>query len=118
MSDIAITITMISLVAVIGLWLGHIKVKGISIGIGGVLFGGILVGHFIYKYGLSLDPHTLHFIQEFGLILFVYTIGIQVGPGFFASLRQSGLKLNLFALMIVGLGALLVVLLHCKVLDY
>lgn len=112
MSDIAITITMISLVAVIGLWLGHIKVKGISIGIGGVLFGGILVGHFIYQYGLSLDPHTLHFIQEFGLILFVYTIGIQVGPGFFASLRQSGLKLNLFALMIVGLGALLVVLLH------
>ncbi|MBV7388097.1 putative transporter [Pasteurellaceae bacterium TAE3-ERU1] len=112
MSDIAITISLISLVAVIGLWLGHFKIKGIGIGIGGVLFGGILVGHFTYQYDLKLEPHTLYFIQEFGLILFVYTIGIQVGPGFFASLRQSGLKLNLFAMMIVLLGALLVVILH------
>ncbi|TNH22325.1 transporter, partial [Testudinibacter sp. TR-2022] len=101
MSDIAITISLLASVAVIGLWLGHLKIRGIGIGIGGVLFGGILVGHFTYKYGLTLESHTLHFIQEFGLILFVYTIGIQVGPGFFASLRQSGLKLNLFALMIV-----------------
>jgi putative transport protein len=112
MSDIAITISLLASVAVIGLWLGHLKIRGIGIGIGGVLFGGILVGHFTYKYGLTLEAHTLHFIQEFGLILFVYTIGIQVGPGFFASLRQSGLKLNLFALMVVLLGAFLVVLLH------
>ncbi|MGV6987574.1 putative transporter [Testudinibacter sp. P80/BLE/0925] len=112
MSDIAITVSLLALVAVIGLWLGHLKIRGIGIGIGGVLFGGILVGHFIKQYGLSLESHTLHFIQEFGLILFVYTIGIQVGPGFFASLRQSGLKLNLFAMMIVLLGAVLVVALH------
>ncbi|KGQ69719.1 transporter [Chelonobacter oris] len=112
MSDIAITISLLALVAVIGLWLGHLKIRGIGIGIGGVLFGGIFVGHFTNQYGLNLEPHTLHFIQEFGLILFVYTIGIQVGPGFFASLRQSGLKLNLFAMLIVLLGALLVVILH------
>lgn len=112
MNDIAITISLLALVAVIGLWLGHLKIKGIGIGIGGVLFGGIFVGHFINQYGVTLEAHTLHFIQEFGLILFVYTIGIQVGPGFFASLRQSGLRLNLFALMIVLLGALLVVVLH------
>ncbi len=112
MSEIALTVSLLSLVAVIGLWIGHIKVRGVSLGIGGVLFGGILVSHFMTQYGIKLDAHTLHFIQEFGLILFVYTIGIQVGPGFFASLRQSGLKLNAFALMIVGLSGVLVILLH------
>ena len=111
MSEVAITVSLLSIVAVLGLWLGHLKIKGIGFGIGGVLFGGILVGHFVKKFGIHLDPHTLHFIQEFGLILFVYTIGIQVGPGFFSSLKKSGLKLNMFALMIVGLGALMVVLL-------
>ena len=116
MSEIAITVSLLSLVSVIGLWIGHIKVKGVSLGIGGVLFGGIIVSHFMTQYGVTLDPHTLHFIQEFGLILFVYTIGIQVGPGFFASLRHSGLKLNGFALMIVGLSGVLVILLH-KLFD-
>ncbi len=109
MSDIAIVISLLALVAIVGLGLGQVQIKGVSLGIGGVLFGGILVGHFTQRYGLVLDEHTMHFIQEFGLILFVYTIGIQVGPGFFSSLKQSGLKLNLLALMIVGLGALLVV---------
>lgn len=90
--------------------------RGVSLGIGGVLFGGILVSHFMTQYGVKLDGHTLHFIQEFGLILFVYTIGIQVGPGFFASLRQSGLKLNAFAVMIVGISGILVILLH-KIFD-
>lgn len=116
MSEIALTVSLLSLVAVIGLWIGHIKVRGVSLGIGGVLFGGILVSHFITQYGVKLDGHTLHFIQEFGLILFVYTIGIQVGPGFFASLRQSGLKLNAFAVMIVGISGILVILLH-KIFD-
>ncbi|MFC0309127.1 putative transporter [Gallibacterium trehalosifermentans] len=112
MSDIAITISLLSLVAVLGLWIGHWKIRGVGLGIGGVLFGGILVSHFTTQYGIILDPHTMHFVQEFGLILFVYTIGIQVGPGFFSSLRSSGLKLNLFAMMIVFLGALLVVILY------
>ncbi|MDP0376129.1 putative transporter [Glaesserella parasuis] len=116
MSEIALTVSLLSLVAVIGLWIGHIKVRGVNLGIGGVLFGGILVSHFMTQYGVKLDGHTLHFIQEFGLILFVYTIGIQVGPGFFASLRQSGLKLNAFAVMIIGISGILVILLH-KIFD-
>ncbi|MGX2973925.1 putative transporter [Ursidibacter arcticus] len=116
MSEIALTVSLLSLVAVLGLWIGHIKVRGVSLGIGGVLFGGIIVSHFMTQFGIKLDPHTLHFIQEFGLILFVYTIGIQVGPGFFASLRQSGLKLNGFALLIVAISGLLVVFLH-KLFD-
>ncbi|MGX3020428.1 putative transporter [Ursidibacter sp. B-7004-1] len=116
MSEIALTVSLLSLVAVLGLWIGHIKVRGVSLGIGGVLFGGIIVSHFMTQFGIKLDPHTLHFIQEFGLILFVYTIGIQVGPGFFASLRHSGLKLNGFALLIVAISGLLVVLLH-KLFD-
>ncbi|WP_439256970.1 MULTISPECIES: putative transporter [unclassified Lonepinella] len=109
MSDIAITISLLSLVAVVGLWIGHWKIKGVGLGIGGVLFGGIIVSHFTHQNGLMLDPHTLHFVQEFGLILFVYTIGIQVGPGFFASLRESGMKLNGLAALIVLLGSLTVV---------
>ena len=111
MSNIAITISLLALVAVIGLWIGHWKIKGVGLGIGGVLFGGIIVAHFTNQYGIALDSHTLHFIQEFGLILFVYTIGIQVGPGFFASLRKSGLKLNGLAILIVVLGAVSVVVL-------
>ena len=111
MSDIAITISLLALVAVIGLWIGHWKIKGVGLGIGGVLFGGIFVAHFTNQYGITLDSHTLHFIQEFGLILFVYTIGIQVGPGFFASLRKSGLKLNGLAILIVVLGSVSVVVL-------
>ncbi|MEE3747546.1 putative transporter [Pasteurella multocida] len=112
MSDIAITISLLALVAVIGLWIGHWKIRGVGLGIGGGLFGGIIVAHFTNQYGLKLDAHTMHFIQEFGLILFVYTIGIQVGPGFFASLRQSGLKLNGFAALIVLLGSLAVIVIH------
>ncbi|MGQ0287305.1 putative transporter [Pasteurellaceae bacterium 22721_9_1] len=112
MSEIAITIGILSLVAVVGLWIGHWKIKGVGLGIGGVLFGGIIVAHFTHQNGLHLDKHTLHFVQEFGLILFVYTIGIQVGPGFFASLRQSGLKLNAFAALNVFLAALIVVLIY------
>ncbi|MEH8037852.1 putative transporter, partial [Gallibacterium anatis] len=112
MSDIAITISLLSLVAVLGLWIGHWKIRGVGLGIGGVLFGGILVSHFTTQYGIALDARTMHFVQEFGLILFVYTIGIQVGPGFFSSLRSSGLKLNLFAMMIVFLGALIVIVMY------
>lgn len=116
MSEIALTVSLLSLVAVVGLWIGHIKIRGVGLGIGGVLFGGILVSHFMTRFGVKLDPHTLHFIQEFGLILFVYTIGIQVGPAFFSSLRQSGLKLNGFALLIVLISGLLVIGLH-KLFD-
>lgn len=112
MSDIALTVSVLALVAVVGLWIGNIKIRGVGFGIGGVLFGGIIVGHFVDQAGIALSSAMLHFIQEFGLILFVYTIGIQVGPGFFASLRVSGLRLNLFAILIVVLGGLITTLLH------
>lgn len=112
MSEIALTISVLALVAVVGLWIGNVRVRGIGLGIGGVLFGGIIVGHFVEQAGLALNGDMLHVLQEFGLILFVYTIGIQVGPGFFSSLRVSGLRLNLFAVLIVALGALVTAALH------
>ena len=112
MSDIALTVSVLALVAVVGLWIGNVKIRGVGFGIGGVLFGGIIVGHFVDQAGITLSSPMLHFIQEFGLILFVYTIGIQVGPGFFASLRVSGLTLNLFAILIVVLGGLVTAILH------
>ncbi|MER2548801.1 putative transporter [Klebsiella pneumoniae] len=112
MSEIALTVSVLALVAVVGLWIGNVKIRGVGFGIGGVLFGGIIVGHFVDQAGVTLSSPMLHFIQEFGLILFVYTIGIQVGPGFFASLRISGLRLNLFAILIVILGGLVTAVLH------
>ncbi|HHC4735450.1 TPA: putative transporter [Escherichia albertii] len=112
MSDIALTVSILALVAVVGLFIGNVKFRGVGLGIGGVLFGGIIVGHFVSQAGMTLSSDMLHVIQEFGLILFVYTIGIQVGPGFFASLRVSGLRLNLFAILIVVIGGLVTALLH------
>ena len=80
---------------------GSVKVKGVGLGTAGVLFAGILVGHF----GKAVDHHTLDFVKEFGLILFVFTIGLQLGPGFLAALQQQGVKLNMLAAAIVLLGA-------------
>jgi putative transport protein len=98
-------IAILSLVCVVGMSLGSIQVRGIKLGTSGVLFAAILVGHF----GKPVDRHTLEFVKEFGLILFVFCIGLQIGPGFFASLRRSGLRLNGLALCIVLGGALTVV---------
>ncbi len=116
MSDVALSTSLLALVAVLGLWIGSWRIYGVGLGIGGVLFGGIIIGHFVGRYNLQLDTHTLHFIQEFGLILFVYTIGIQVGPGFFSSLRTSGLKLNGFAALLVLMGFVVAFILH-KIFD-
>jgi len=112
MSDIALTVSLLALVAVLGLWIGNWRIYGVGLGIGGVLFGGIIVGHFAQTYALDLNGDMLHFIQEFGLILFVYTIGIQVGPGFFSSLRVSGLRLNGFAVLMVVLSGVVTALIH------
>lgn len=112
MSDIALTVSMLALVAVLGLWIGNWRIYGVGLGIGGVLFGGIVVGHFAQYFQFTLNSDMLHFIQEFGLILFVYTIGIQVGPGFFSSLRVSGLRLNSFALLTVLLGCIVTIIIH------
>jgi putative transport protein len=97
---IAWAVLVLMLVAVAGLALASLKVKGVGIGIAGVLFAGILAGHF----GLRIEREILEFVREFGLILFVFTIGLQLGPGFFASLRQQGLKLNLLAASVVLMG--------------
>jgi putative transport protein len=98
---IAYTVLVLALIGVFGLTLGQIKVLEIRLGVAGVLFAGIVFGHF----KVTLTAETLGFVRDFGLILFVYTIGLQVGPGFFTSLRRQGLPLNLLALGIVLCGA-------------
>jgi putative transport protein len=99
---IAHAILVLSGVAVIGLAVGSVKFRGISLGSAGVLFAGIVFGHF----GERIEHSVLDFVKEFGLVLFVFTIGLQLGPGFIAALRQQGLKLNLLAVAIVLGGAL------------
>ena len=98
---VAHAIGVLAFVCVVGMALGSVKVKGIGLGTAGVLFAGILVGHF----GKAVDHHTLDFVKEFGLILFVFTIGLQLGPGFLAALQQQGMKLNILAAAVVLLGA-------------
>lgn len=98
----ASTIIIICLVAVLGILFGKIKLLRIKLGIAGILFSGLLVGHF----GAVTDPHVLHFIKEFGLILFVYSIGLEVGPRFLPSLKKNGLRINLLASGIVLTGFL------------
>ncbi len=97
---VAWAVLVLMLVAVVGMSISSLKIKGVGIGIVGVLFAGIVAGHF----GLRIEHEILEFVREFGLILFVFTIGLQLGPGFFASLRQQGLKLNLMAVAIVVMG--------------
>lgn len=100
--SIAHSILALSVVSAVGLGLGSISVKGVSLGVGGILFSGLLFGHL----GLSIHEGVLEFSREFGLILFVYSIGLQVGPGFFQALRRQGLALNLLATLVVALGVL------------
>ena len=100
---VAWAVLVLMLVAVAGLALSTLKVKGVGLGIAGVLFAGIFAGHF----GLHIEKEILEFVREFGLILFVFTIGLQLGPGFFASLRQQGLKLNALAVMVVLMGGVI-----------
>lgn len=107
-SGIGHSILLLSVVIAAGIQMGKIKVFGISLGITWVLFVGILMGHF----GLTMDSHVLHFFKEFGLILFVYSVGMQVGPGFFESFRQGGITLNLLACGIVFLGVTTALILH------
>lgn len=105
LSDIGRVVLVLSLVSVAGLALGHVKLFGVGLGIGGVLFAGLAAGHLATVAGVSFDGHVLHFVREFGLILFVYTIGIQVGPAFFSALKRQGAGLNGLAAAIVALGA-------------
>ena len=102
--SVARTILILAVVISSGIYLGKIKIFGISLGITWVLFVGLILGHF----GFSIQPTVLHFIKEFGLILFVYSIGMQVGPGFFSSFKQGGIRLNMLAMGVVLLGVLTV----------
>ncbi len=97
---VAHTVLVLSVVTVLGLALGQIRFRGLGLGISGALLAGILLGH----RGINIGPETLAFIQDFGLILFVFTIGLQVGPGFVSSLRANGLRLNLLAAAVVFIG--------------
>ena len=99
-TGVAHTILLLAFVIGSGLYLARFKVKGISLGSTWILFAGLLMGHF----GLQTDGEVLHFVKEFGLILFVFSIGLQVGPGFFHSFRSGGVKMNLFAAMNVLLA--------------
>jgi putative transport protein len=105
---VAHTVLLFALVIALGISLGKIKVFGISLGITFVLFAGILVGHI----GLKVNHEILHFMKEFGLILFVYSIGLQVGPGFFSSFKKGGITLNMLAVSIVLLGVITTIIIH------
>lgn len=99
-SSVAHIVLLYAFVVAAGVYLGKIKIFGISLGVTFVLFAGILVGHF----GFTADTHILHFVREFGLILFVFCIGLQVGPSFFSSFKKGGMTLNLLAVGIVVLN--------------
>ena len=99
-NSVAHTILVYAIVIAIGVMLGKVRFFGISLGATFVLFCGILVGHL----GVTVDGSTLKFIQEFGLILFIFSIGLQVGPSFFSSFKHEGIQLNGIAMLIVALG--------------
>ncbi len=121
MSTIPFLTLAIAVAAVVGILLGEIRYRGIGLGIGGVLFSGILVGHFCHEWfgltirtaeGLTAEGSILGYVQEFGLILFVYAIGVQVGPSFFASLRSMGAKLIGWVVIIIVMGCSIALCLH------
>ena len=102
------TVAVICIVCAIGVYLGKLKYKGVSLGITFVFFTGILVSHF----GVVVNSDMLAFAQNFGLIVFVYTLGLQVGPGFFSSLKKGGVLLNSAGLAVIFIGLIMTILLH------
>lgn len=100
---VAHSVMILSLVITIGLCLGKIKVKGVSLGMAWILFAGLVFGHFHF----DLNEHLLHFLKEFGLILFVYSIGLEVGPGFFSSFKNGGRTLNGLVTMVVAFSIII-----------
>jgi len=101
-------ILIISLICAAGLGLGNIRICGVSLGVTFVFFAGIIAGHF----GLTVNPDMLTMIQNFGLIIFIYALGVQVGPGFFSSFKQGGIKMNLLALLLLVIGSVMAVVTH------
>lgn len=101
-------VLVLSLICACGLALGKIKIFGVSLGVTFVFFAGIIAGHF----GLNIDPQMLAFAQNFGLIIYIYALGVQVGPGFFASFKKGGLKLNIASLILILTGSLMALGVH------
>lgn len=99
--NLASTIALYSFVIALGIWLGKLKIGGVSLGVTFVLFVGIIMGHF----GYVVDGEILKFVREFGLILFIFAIGLQVGPGFFSSFKEGGVRLNALAVLGIALNA-------------
>lgn len=105
---VAHSVLVIAVVISLGVMLGKIKVAGVSLGVTWILFMGLILSHF----GMRLDGHLLHFLKELGLILFVYSIGLQVGPGFFSAFKKGGLQLNIVAMAHVGFGVLATLIIY------
>lgn len=105
---VAHSVLIVSLVMTIGLLLGKLKIRNISLGLAWVLFVGILFG----RFGLTLEPNLLHFIKELGLIIFVFAIGLQVGPGFFASFRRGGFALNGLMMIVLACSVAITLIIH------
>ena len=99
-------VVVLSLISAVGLGLGKVRFWGVSLGVTFVFFAGILAGHL----GLSIDPQMLNYAESFGLVIFVYALGLQVGPGFFSSFREGGLRLNVLGTGVVLIGTLMAVL--------
>ena len=99
-------LAVLSLISAIGLGLGKVRILGVSLGVTFVFFAGILAGHL----GLSIDPQMLTYAESFGLVVFVYALGLQVGPGFFSSFRSGGMQLNVLAIAVVLVGTLMALL--------
>jgi aspT/yidE/ybjL antiporter duplication domain len=106
--SVAYTVIVYSVVIAVGVALGKVKFFGISFGIAWVLFAGIAMA----EMGFTVNPHIQHFIKEFGLILFVYTIGLQVGPSFFSAFKREGIKLNLLAVVSITTCVATVIAIH------
>lgn len=106
--SVAYTVIVYSMVIAVGVALGKVKFFGISFGIAWVLFAGIAMA----EMGFTVNPHIQHFIKEFGLILFVYTIGLQVGPSFFSAFKREGIKLNLLAVVSITTCVATVIAIH------
>ena len=101
-------ILILSLICAVGLALGQIKIGGVSLGVTFVFFAGIIAGHF----GLTVNPDMLTMIQNFGLIIFIYALGVQVGPGFFSSFKQGGVKFNMLSLLLMIIGTVMALVIH------
>ena len=99
-------VIILSIICAVGLALGKVRILGVSLGATFVFFMGIVAGHL----GITIDEGVLYYVESFGLVLFIFTLGLQVGPGFFSSFRKGGVTLNLLGLGVVLLGTLMAIL--------